>query len=97
MSTIDTIRALFTYAIALVIVIGGGVILVLTYQDPSSTDLIAIIAGFMGAAVTFVFSSETQTRTARQSAAAHRDGAIVHANGFDRQPPSATTDAGGDR
>lgn len=90
MTTIDTIRALYAYTIALVIVVGGGAILVLTYEDPSSTDLIAIVAGFIGAAVTFVFQQETSTRTARQSTAAHTAGAYAHANGLAGTPPPSS-------
>jgi hypothetical protein len=66
---VDTIKALATYVIALVIVVGGFLILFATRNEPV-TDTRLIIAGFMGSAVTFVFSSETQTRTARQAAAA---------------------------
>jgi hypothetical protein len=43
---------------------------------------VAIVAGFMGAALTFLFSSETQTRTARQTNTASASGAIQHANGL---------------
>jgi len=69
-NTVDTIRALFTYAIALVVVVGGGAIIYFSRNDPSATDTVAIVAGFVGSALTFVFSSEVQTRTARQSATA---------------------------
>lgn len=92
MHTIDTIRALFAYTIALVIVIGGGAMLLITYQDPSATDLIAIVAGFVGAAVTFVFQQETSTRTARQSTAAHTAGAVAHANGLAGTAPGPVLD-----
>jgi hypothetical protein len=67
---VDTIKALATYVIALVIVIGGFVVLFATRGEINASDTRVIIAGFMGSAVTFVFSSETQTRTARQAAAA---------------------------
>jgi hypothetical protein len=36
----------------------------------------------MGAALTFLFSSETQTRTARQTNTASHAGALQHANGI---------------
>lgn len=86
--TIDTIRAIFTYLIALVIVIGGGLILWSTYSDPSADNLALIVGGFIGSAVTWVFTSETATRSARQSASAHNQGAILHANGFTNAAPS---------
>ena len=82
MTTVDTIRAVFTYVIALVVVIGGGATIYLSRGDAASADTVAIMAGFIGAALAFVFSSETQTRTARQSATATREGAIAHANGL---------------
>jgi cytochrome c peroxidase len=36
----------------------------------TDSDVIAIVAGFIGSALTFVFGSEVQTRTARQAASA---------------------------
>jgi hypothetical protein len=69
MPVVDTIRAIATYAIAFVVVVGGGAIIYLSSGDPGATDTVAIIAGFVGSALTFVFGSEVQTRTARQSAA----------------------------
>lgn len=67
---VDTIRALFTYATALIIVVGGGAIIYLSRSDPAATDVVAIVAGFVGSALTFLFGSEVQSRTARQSATA---------------------------
>jgi hypothetical protein len=66
---IDTIRALFTYSIATVVVIGGGVMLFVSRVDTGIDDLRVVMAGFIGSALTFVFSQEVQTRTARQAAA----------------------------
>lgn len=81
-ATIDTIRALYTYTTALVVVIGGGIMIYMSRSDTGSEDLRVIVAGFMGAAITFLFQQETQTRTARQSNTAHTAGAISHANGL---------------
>lgn len=69
MTTVDTIRASFTYLIATVVVVGGGAELFLLRGEPSSSDLRTVVAGFIGAALTFVFNQEVATRTARQSAA----------------------------
>jgi hypothetical protein len=69
-TTIDTIKALFTYTTALVVVVGGGVSIFISRADPAASDTIAIMAGFVGMALTFLFNSEVQTRTARQSASA---------------------------
>lgn len=81
---IDTIRALFTYLIATIVVVGGGAIL-FTARDPTSSDLRVVVAGFIGSALTFVFGSEVQTRTARQSAAATA-AATTTANGHGPTP-----------
>lgn len=67
---IDTLRAIFTYTLALVVVIGGFGIIFATRQDANATDTRLMIAGFIGSALTFAFNTEVQTRTARQSAAA---------------------------
>lgn len=66
----DTIRLFFTYGIASIVVLGGGAALVLTRNEIAAGDLRVIVAGFIGSALTFVFGSEVQARTARQSAAA---------------------------
>jgi hypothetical protein len=81
-TTVDTIRAVFTYTTALVIVVGGGAIIYVSRSEPAAADVVAIVAGFMGAALTFLFSSETQTRTARQTNTASHAGALQHANGI---------------
>jgi hypothetical protein len=66
---IDTIRAIFTYSIAAVVVIGGGIMLFVSRTDSGIDDLRVVMAGFIGSALTFVFGQEVQTRTARQAAA----------------------------
>ena len=68
----DTIKLLFTYVIALVVIIGGGAMLYFT-QDG---DLHLVVAGFMGAAITFVFNRESATQATRaaQSSAAAASG-----------------------
>lgn len=65
--SIDTVRAVFTYAMALLVVIGGG--LILTFAMPTDDVKLAIV-GFIGSALTFAFSQEVQSRTARQAATA---------------------------
>lgn len=64
---IDMVRAVFTYSLALIVVVGGGGILVLTRADETG-DLRVMLAGFIGSALTFAFGQEVQTRTARQAA-----------------------------
>jgi hypothetical protein len=69
-TTVDTIKAVFTYATALVVVVGGGAAIFVSRADPAASDTVAIMAGFVGFALNFLFGSEVQTRTARQAAAA---------------------------
>jgi len=69
-TTIDSIRAVFTYLIALVVVLGGGAMLFATRAEAASSDLRVVVGGFIGFTLNFVFGQEVQTRTARQTAAA---------------------------
>ena len=66
----DNIKLVFTYSIATLLIVGGLLFLYLSrLDDPTNSNtaaLIPLIAGFVGAAVQFVFSRETQTSTARQ-------------------------------
>jgi len=80
MTTIDTIRATFTYLIATIVVVGGGAILFVSRSDPNSSNLSVVVAGFIGSSLTFVFGSEVQTRTARQAASATSAAAVVAAD-----------------
>ena len=64
MTMTDTIRAVAAYVIALVVVVGGFLFL---YNTTETADKV-VVAGFVGSALTFVFGSEVQTRTARQAA-----------------------------
>lgn len=79
-STIDTIRAIFTYSTAMVISIGGLAALVLV--PTMSPDTKTIVGAFIGGALTFLWGQEVQTRTARQTNTAQQAGAIAHANGL---------------
>lgn len=66
----DALRLLFTYTIALVLIVGGLVFLYVVSADPSNNQvdvLIPLVAGFIGAAVQFVFGQEAGTRAARMT------------------------------
>ena len=82
----DTIRMVFTYTIAMVIVVGGGAIVFLTPQDRAVDSTISLA---IGAAIAFVFGQETSTRSARQSTAASESGAVLHANGLVSAAPAS--------
>lgn len=65
----DSIKVIFTYVIAAGLILGGFIFLAIARLDPPnspSTSMIPLVAGFIGAAVQFVFNRETQTQTARQ-------------------------------
>jgi hypothetical protein len=69
---LDTIKAIFTYFIVMILVVGGGWMLYSMRLDPpesGSGTLSLAIVGFIGGALTFLFGQEVQTRTARQAAA----------------------------
>lgn len=63
----DMVRMVFSYVIALVVVVGGGLYIFWHGQTPTAQSTLVVVAGFMGSALTFVFGLEVQTRTARQA------------------------------
>ncbi len=72
----DTIKLLFTYTIALVIVVGGGVFLYATLGQADAESTRLAIVGFMGGATAFVFAQESSkqaTRAAQSSTAPQSD------------------------
>lgn len=60
----DNLKLIFTYAIAFVVIVGGGAAIIFVTEDEQTKLL---LAGFIGAAIQFVFNRETQTQTARQT------------------------------
>ncbi len=61
---IDTIKVIFTYGLAGVIIVGGFVFMFFIADNDAR---IPVITGFIGAALQFVFNRETQTQTAHQT------------------------------
>lgn len=60
----DTIKLLFTYAMAASVIIGGGAMLFVS-RNEGSTEFALVIAGFVGAAIQFLFGQESATRAVR--------------------------------
>jgi len=60
----DTVKLLFTYGLATVIVLGGGAMLFVS-RNESNTDFALLIAGFIGTAVGWVFNRESATQATR--------------------------------
>jgi class 3 adenylate cyclase len=76
----DTIKLVFTYAIAAFIVVGGLVFLFVTRTDTGADSTRLLVGGFMGSAITFVFGQESAkaaTRAAQISAASGAEQALA--------------------
>ena len=82
----DTAKLWFTYTLALVVVVGGGLFLFATLGQADAESTRLVIAGFMGSAITFVFGQESAkaaTRAAQSSAASGAEQALT-------TPPTVT-------
>ena len=91
---IDTIKVTYTYSIATILVVGGLIFLYLSRNDPpggQSAAMVPLVAGFIGAAVQFVFNRETQTSTARQVERSTAAGAASQPTVTTNSGPPATT------
>ena len=64
----DDIKLWFSYGLAAVIIIGGGAMLYASRLEANS-DFSLLIAGFIGAAVSFVFNRESATQATRAAQA----------------------------
>lgn len=60
----DSIKLWFSYGLAAVIVIGGGAMLFISRAEPN-TDFPLLVAGFIGAAISFIFNRESATQATR--------------------------------
>jgi hypothetical protein len=76
----DTIKLLYTYTIAAVVIVGGGLMLYAVRLDPAdsnSQNLSLLVAGFIGAAITFVFNRESATQATRAAQSSSDQGAAI--------------------
>ena len=64
----DKIKLIATYGICLLVIVGGGLML---YFTPDQ-NLQLVLAGFIGSATTWVFSSESATRATKAAEARAR-------------------------
>lgn len=60
----DSLKLVFTYLVAVIIIIGGGLMLFYSRNEGNS-DFALLLAGFIGSAMTFVFGQESATRAVR--------------------------------
>jgi hypothetical protein len=68
----DTIKLIATYALAFIVVVGGGAILFITRLDPPdslSAQYGLLISGFIGGALTWAFTKESATQATRAAQA----------------------------
>ena len=93
-SNLDLFKVTYTYGIATILVIGGLIFLFASRNDPAggqSASMVPLVAGFIGAAVQFVFARETQTSTARQVERGLAAGAATQPTVTTNSGPPATT------
>ena len=61
----DTIKTIGTYLTAYTLVVGGLIIIYLTRNDAAASEIRMLIAGFVGAAITFLFSERVASSAIR--------------------------------
>lgn len=91
----DTIKLIYTYTIALVLIVGGLGMLYVTRLDPAEADVQGmrlLLSGFIGAAIQFVFNRDTATATARQIERSYAAGAAPVVTTTAGPPASMTTE-----
>ena len=64
----DTVKLIVVYAMASIVIIGGGAMLFVS-RNEGSTEFALVIAGFVGAAIQFLFGQESATRATRAAQA----------------------------
>jgi hypothetical protein len=60
----DSIKLIVVYAMAALVIVGGGAMLFVS-RNEGSTEFALVIAGFVGAAIQFLFGQESATRAVR--------------------------------
>lgn len=73
----ETVKTLMTYVVALVVILGGGVLLVVPSQV-APEQLLPFLTAMIGAVIAFVFG-ERQTHSAQQGVNGFADRAAVAA------------------
>lgn len=63
--TPDTAKTVATYTIALVVIIGGGILLLVPSQVPSD-QLLPFLTGIVGTVIGYVFSERSSSSAARR-------------------------------
>lgn len=84
MST-DTIRLHYTYGIAILVIIGGGLLIFMKLTEIPAEALLALVTFVAGLALGFVFNRESSAGQARSTERAVAQGA--NAGQLNDQPP----------
>ena len=66
MTRIDLLKTIFTYSIAIIVVVGGG-LMVAIYGNVMDKLVVGAVIGFMGMALNWTFGETTRSSTARQT------------------------------
>ena len=90
----DTIKLVFVYLIALIIIVGGGAMLFAIRLDPpesQSANLSLLVAGTIGSAVTFVFAREAATQATRAAQSSANDATFAATSAMTQGAVNAIT------
>lgn len=60
----DTVKLVVVYLTAVVVIVGGATMLFVS-RNENNSDFALVIAGFVGAAIQFLFGQESATRAVR--------------------------------
>lgn len=69
----DNLKLVFTYTIAAVVIVGGGAAIIFVRDLDENTKL--LLAGFIGAAIQYVFNREVATQATRAAQSSVEQGA----------------------
>lgn len=83
----ENIKTFFTYFTALALIVGSLAIIYLTRAEPDAAEIRLLLAGFVGAAIQFLFSARVADQAATN---ATPNTTYVNA------PPPSTVNVGGD-
>jgi hypothetical protein len=67
MTNVDLVKTILTYTVALVVIIGGLMVLALDLLPPADDLTKGAIIGFIGIALNWTFGESTRGSTARQT------------------------------
>lgn len=77
----DNIKLVIVYLNATTVIVGGGIMLYISRAESDATDFRLVVAGFIGAAIAFLFGQESATRSARATERALKTPVPVNGTG----------------